>query len=350
MTVNQSRIPVHVLTGFLGSGKTTLLSGLLLQPALQDTLVIVNEIGEIGFDHLLLSETREEIIVELEGGCLCCEVRGDLVRTLTKAHQHLTQNRGERFARVVIETSGLATPGAIVRTVMLNDKLAPLYSLGRIAAAFDMVHGPKTLTGFAEAQAQIAAAETVVLTKLDLLDEALHAQALADLRSCNPGAALCSGQAFLDRTGGWLDEIDELELSKRGDTGHALQHELESFPHTQNIHTFTLRCAQPVERRAFNEWMSVRLRFLEGQVLRVKGLVRLIDGERPVFVHGVQQMFHPPRALDEWPTTARETRLVFVTEGIAKEVIESSFEEHVQPGCSGLSETRAQSGVRVSRH
>ncbi|MEM7465594.1 MAG: GTP-binding protein [Pseudomonadota bacterium] len=163
--MTHTRLPVHVLTGFLGSGKTTLLSALLSQPALKDTLVIVNEIGEVSFDHLLLTEVGEEIVVQLEGGCVCCIVRGDLLRTLSAAHAQLSADGSSRFARVVIETSGLATPDAIIRTIMLDAKISTLYTLGRVAATYDCLHGADTLETFAEARAQVAAADTLVLTK-----------------------------------------------------------------------------------------------------------------------------------------------------------------------------------------
>lgn len=332
MSVQQSRTPVHVLTGFLGSGKTTLLSSLLRQPALRDTLVIVNEVGEVGFDHLLLTEAREEVIVQIEGGCVCCVVRADLQRVLASADEQCTRNGSRRFARVVIETSGMATPDAIVQTLMLDKALSQRYSLGRIAATFDIVHGAQTLAAYAEARAQVAAAETVVLTKLDLADETQREEAVAGLRAFNPGAEVCSRDAFLERAGVWLEERNDLESRYPADKAHSIHAEPEPFSHTRDIQTFTLRWPEPLERRAFNEWMSVRLRFLDGQVLRVKGVVQLKDSALPVFVHGVQQLFHPPRTLNDWPTSQRGTHLVFVTQGISCETIERSFAHYLAPG------------------
>ena len=342
------RTPVHVLTGFLGSGKTTLLSSLLRQPEMRDTLVIVNEVGEVSFDHLLLTEAREEVVVQLEGGCACCVVRADLLRTLANAPQAFRDAGGRRFSRVFIETSGLATPDAIVQTLMLEKSLTEPYSLGRIVATVDVVHGASTLAAYAEARAQVAAAETVVLTKLDLCDQRQRDEARARVSAFNPGADVCSSEAFLEHASTWLNEGKALETGPDPDRTHGIHREPAPFSHTGNIQTFTLRCPVPLNRRAFNEWMSVRLRFLEGQVLRVKGVVQLADSALPVFVHGVQQLFHPPRTLAEWPTPERGTHLVFVTEGIPRETIERSFNEYLakdRPGALGVTPDAG-----VSRH
>ena len=329
MVTSPKRLPVHVLTGFLGSGKTTLLSALLRKPELRDTLVIVNEVGEVGFDHLLLTETLDEVVVQLEGGCACCVVRGDLVRTLVDAQDRLAGSGSAPFSRVVIETSGLATPDAIIRTLMFDEKLASAYTLGRIAATFDVVHGARTLGAYAEAQAQLAAAESIVMTKLDLADAGQRASAEARITEFNPGAEVYSSESFLDLAGGWEQDTSEIELPDIRDKSHGALSELTPFPHTQNIQTFTLRWPEALERRRFNEWMSVRLRFHEGQVLRVKGIVHLHDSDRPVFIHGVQQMFHSPRIVEVSPTRERDCHLVFITEGVSREVIERSFAEHV---------------------
>ncbi|MEM7541164.1 MAG: GTP-binding protein [Pseudomonadota bacterium] len=332
--LKRARTPVHVLTGFLGSGKTTLLTTLLRQPSLRNTLVIVNELGEVGFDHLLLMETSEEVVVQLDGGCVCCAVRGDLVRTLAGAHEHIESAVAGGFERVIIETSGLAAPDAIIRTLMLEADVASNYVLGRIVATFDVLQGARTAASYPEARSQLAAAEIVVPTKLDLLETLDPAALAAEIRAYNPGAEVCSSAEFLVRAGRWIGDVAPCELPSVDCALQAGPIEATSVAHSQNIQTFQLRCSKPLERRRFNAWLALRLRFHEGQILRVKGLVQFIDSRCPVFVHGVQQMFHPARTFEAWPTAKPETHLVFITQDVSLDTVERSFTEHVMQQCS----------------
>src|SRR5688572_9842166 len=176
-------LPISVITGFLGSGKTTLLSRLLRDPALARTAVIVNEFGEVGLDHLLVEASDEEVIL-LEGGCLCCKVRGDLART---AGDLLARRaRGEAaFDRIVIETSGLADPAPILQALMTDREIADALRLESVIATVDCAAGGATLDAHPQSVKQAALADRIVLTKTDLADSSALAERL---RRLNPSA------------------------------------------------------------------------------------------------------------------------------------------------------------------
>jgi G3E family GTPase len=165
-------ISLTVITGFLGAGKTTLINRLLKDPALADTIVIVNEFGEIGLDHLLM-ETVEDGMVLMQSGCLCCTIRGDLVNTLEGLLRKRDNNRITPFRRVLIETTGLADPAPILQTVMSHPYLGLRYSLEGVVTLVDAVNGMATLDNQPEALKQAAVADRLVITKADLLSSSL---------------------------------------------------------------------------------------------------------------------------------------------------------------------------------
>ena len=191
-TAAEQRIPVTVLTGFLGSGKTTLLNKLLRRPELADTAVIINEFGEIGLDHLLVEKSDDEGMVTLNSGCLCCTVRGDLVRTMSELF--LKRSRGEvsQFKRMVVETTGLADPAPILHTLMTDPLLASRYRLDGVVTTVDAVNGGSTLDNHEEAIKQAAVADRILLTKVDIADAAPLAELKHRLQHLNPGAEAIS--------------------------------------------------------------------------------------------------------------------------------------------------------------
>src|SRR5438105_4896635 len=188
----EQRIPVTVLTGFLGSGKTTLLNKLLRRPELADTAVIINEFGEIGLDHLLVEKSDDEGMVTLNSGCLCCTVRGDLVRTMSELFLKRAKGEVTPFKRMVVETTGLADPAPILHTLMTDPLLATRYRLDGVVTTVDGVNGASTLDNHEEAVKQAAVADRLLLTKVDIADAPKLAELKHRLQHLNPGASAIS--------------------------------------------------------------------------------------------------------------------------------------------------------------
>ena len=329
-------IPLTVLTGFLGAGKTSLLNRLLKDKALAKAAVIINEFGEIGLDHLLVEHVEDGVML-LSTGCLCCTVRGDLVNTLEKLLRGLDNGR-MHFNRVIIETTGLADPAPVLHTAMMHPYFVMRFRLDGVVTVVDAVNGAATLDAHIEAVKQAGVADRIVLTKTDLIDtpERRHAAALLRerLAALNPAApvieaASASVSQLIDC--GLYDAERKIPDVKRWLAEEAYAHDDHHHHHDVNRHddrirAFTLATDQAIPFSAFEMFLDL-VRSMHGpDLLRVKGIVKLAESpDRPVVIHGVQHVFHPPATLAAWPDADHRTRLVFIVNGIEERAIKDLF-------------------------
>lgn len=341
-------VPVTVLTGFLGSGKTTTLNRLLKAPHLADTVVIVNELGEIALDHLLI-ESKSENLVLLSNGCVCCTVRIDLVDTL----RDLLTERGRRIAampRVIVETTGLADPAPILHTLIVDPAIAPHYRLQGVVATVDGVNGARTLDSHFEAVKQAAVADRILLTKGDLASAEGLAALKSRLHTLNPGAPVVEVVDGRIEPAGFFSPSPYDPDSRSGDVREWLResgadHDDDGDDHhdghdhggvgrhDDHINAYSFAIDGPVNWSDFTHWLELMAAMRGEELLRVKGLVaRADEPDRPMVVHGVQNIFHPPVQLERWPSADRRTRLVFITRDIPRDLIERTLAKFANIG------------------
>jgi G3E family GTPase len=328
------KIPVTLVTGFLGSGKTTLIGKLVQHPDMNRVAVVINEVGEIGIDHDLVTMTSENITL-LANGCICCSVRTDMQETLRELFSQRRAGLMIDFDRVVIETTGLADPAPVIQTLVSDTLLEAHYRLDGVVTLVDAVNGGYQLESQPEAVKQIALADRIFITKHDIATQASLDELTQSVVELNPSARV----SFLLN-----GEIDPIELTNLGLASvKASQRTLqflgelsavdeppaESYlgtkraKHDPAIATLSLRFEKPFSWAAFSSALDLLSSLRGPDLLRVKGIVN-VDG-KPVVVQGVQHVFHPSVSLDRWPSADTDSRLVFITRNISADTIRGLF-------------------------
>jgi G3E family GTPase len=341
-----TRVPVTVLTGFLGSGKTTLLRSWLADPALADTAVLVNEFGEIGLDHDLISEVRGDMVL-LQSGCICCSIRSDLVRAFCDLWVRSQRREIPTFRRVIVETTGLADPAPILATLAKNGLVSRVYYTKLLVATADGQQVTAQLRAHPEVGKQLAIADRIVMTKCDLLTAAELASAYASVRSVAPNTLLVEGKhgvAEIDAVLGELDadhqRFDDLALhpaftAAEAEGAAAARSSADSAHSAENAHahatssehlddqgrdvaTFALTIDTPLSYATVAIWLSTLTQFYGDTLLRVKGIL-VVEGEaQPVVIQSVGHVVYPSYQLPAWPPGSRVSRVVMIARGIPK--------------------------------
>jgi len=327
------KLPFVLLTGFLGSGKTTLLSKLLGHAGMKGSAVVINEIGEIGLDHHLVERVEGEVQL-LQSGCVCCTLRGDLSEALRKLLIRRQRSEIPEFDRVLVETTGLADPAPILQLALSDPLIQHYFRIEATIATIDAVNGMHQLDAHPEALKQAALADRLLITKTDLVQAAEVERLMSRLAALNPLAwrhIVLHGDIAPETlfAGGPVDPTRKgLDVSRWAPPlarAHDHAHDHEWLDRDRRIRTFSIEFDAPLDWPTVAEWLrALRAGAGEG-ILRLKGILDLEGETRPVAIHGVHHVFHPPVALAAWPTAERRSRIVFITQDLTKEMIEQSW-------------------------
>ena len=343
----KGRIPVTLVTGFLGSGKTTLINSALRSAELAKTVVVVNEFGEVGLDHQLFASSSDSVVV-LENGCLCCTVRSDLVGTLNGLYHARERGDIPAFDNVVIETSGLAEPGPVLQAFLSEPTLDGLYRVANVLTVVDAVNWAGTSEGHEEAVRQVALADQIRITKLDMVTgdrQNSSSRIRLELRRINPSAVidevdwsaaaiakLLSSRGF-DATDPQSDPRPWLNVQAYGNALH--DHDAHDGDHHDHDHSgrpqsfhlegrgienFVLTRESPLTREEAQFLLDGIAQNLGTGLLRVKGLVNIAEEPgRPAVIQGAQHLLHTMTWLDRWPDGDHRSRIIFITQGIPRD-------------------------------
>lgn len=328
------RIPVNVLTGFLGSGKTTVLRHVLRHPSFADTAVLINEFGEVGLDHLLVGQLDNEPVL-LPSGCICCTIRGDVSRAIRDLQARRQRGEVPPFRRVIVETSGLADPTPMLATIMSDLVIRHHFRLGTVAATLDGLHAEEGLQTHPELPRQAAIADRLVITKTDLAPLEQIERLRQALCSLNPAAPIVlAAGGGVDARALFGEDIQAAETRVREARRWMLAGAVADGPAGSSRHGAILSASlvlrEPVVWQAFGLWLSLIAHRHGGTMLRVKGILNIIDSPTPVAVHAVQHLIHTPEHLPAWPTHERCSRLVCIGYELRQEDLQRSLEVFAQ--------------------
>ncbi len=337
-------IPTTILTGFLGAGKTTLLNRILQEQHGHRIAVIENEFGQENIDNEILVQDSTEQIVEMNNGCICCTVRGDLIVALSSLAQK--RDAGElQFDRVVIETTGLANPGPVAQTFFMDDEVAAHYLLDAVITVVDAKHAMQQLDEHEEAQRQVGFADRMLLSKADLVSAGELDELSARLKRINPRAAISKvdfGRAplseVLDLRGFNLNEKLEIDPDFLATDEHAHHehdcddhcghdHDHHHAHHTDDIAAFVFKSERPFDTARLDEFLGGLVQAYGPRMLRYKGVLWMNGADRKVVFQGVHQMMGSDIG-GKWPDgEARSSKMVFIGKNLPKDIFIRGLEQ-----------------------
>ena len=312
MRIETARTPAFLLTGFLGSGKTTLLNAALRVPAMANTAVVVNELGDVGLDNLIIAQAVDNVVL-LDAGCLCCANTGALHETLADLVGRRARGEIPPFKRVIIETSGVADPAPLLNVLLGHPLVTGSYALEATVCVVDAQHFLASLAQYPELDKQAALAERIVISKKDLADAA---PVVAFLKDLNPGVEIVDSVAEIFSTGAKKRNL----LPSIASLGP-----IRSREHFSDIRAFAFRPPAPVTWAGWSAWSRLVAAEIGPRLIRVKGLLRIDDSGEIVFVQGVQGVFHPPHRFRDWPDTDHGNRLVCIARDLRQAEIEATL-------------------------
>ncbi len=314
------KIPVFLLTGFLGSGKTTLLNAALRAPGMANTAVVVNELGDIGLDNLIIAQATDNVVL-LDAGCLCCANTGALHETLADLAGRRARGDVPPFERVVIETSGAADPAPLLNVLLGHPLVTGSYALTATVCVVDAQHFLASRALYPELDKQAALAERIFISKRDLTDPA---PVLAYLKEMNPGAEVL--QSFQDL-------FSERERTRTFSAPLSSLGPIRSREHFSGIRAFSFRPPSPVTWAGWSAWSRLVKAEFSDKLIRVKGLLRMDDTGEIALVQGVQGVFHAPQRFKDWPGDERGNRLVCIARDLDEAQIAATLPAlHAAPG------------------
>jgi G3E family GTPase len=344
-------IPVTVLTGYLGAGKTTLLNRILTEDHGKRYAVIVNEFGEIGIDNDLVVDADEEVF-EMNNGCVCCTVRGDLIRIVGGLMRRQTASGKGGFDAIIVETTGLADPGPVAQTFFVDEEVKAKTKLDSVTTVVDAKHVLLRLADSKEAREQIAFADQIVLNKVDLVSEDELREVEARLKRLNPLAPIHRARnsdvpltAILGRGGFDLDRITELEPEflnpAHGEPGHVHDEDCEDDHHghdhhdhhhgghaheDQDIKGVSLTLDRPIDGTKVTRWLNEVLQAQGPDILRAKGIID-IKGEDKRLVFQAVHMILDGDLQRAWKADERRySRMVFIGRNLDEAKLRQGFE------------------------
>ena len=328
---HKNSIPINVITGFLGSGKTSLLRDLLKLKSMSNTLVLVNEFGEVGLDHEMIEHLDEDTVL-LQSGCVCCTIREDLTSTLLEILDK-KHTKKINFTRVILETTGLADPSPIIYSICNGKIIKNYYRLSNVITTVDAINGIFHMDNNYESKKQIAVSDRVIITKTDLSKKNLP-EMVGKIRNLNPGVPVSYNDKKFSINKLFKEDLFSIDnktnevkkwIDSEGDkTEHRHVHDYNR--HNEEIYSFNLTFKEKINWTTFGIWLTMLLHYHGENILRVKGILNIIGSKTPVAIHGVQHLIHQPMHMQSWPDSNRESRLVFILKNIDSSDILKSLE------------------------